>query len=398
MRILATGQDLADTLVELLDKHERCSFAVAWARSGHPVYKALLRHRGKIVRGIIGTAFYQTDPKVLEDFVDAHNVAFILRGDGTFHPKVYWFETPDHGWDMLLGSANLTRGAFQRNAELMVHVSSQDGAQEDFAASAGQIFADYWDQAMRIHESDVDAYRKAYPNFRANVCYLTNDYGESTSMCPTYKSSIMTMGWDEFYERVCDTERERLDKRCHMLEHSRKSMCGVSFQALPEEARMGIAGIPMAGQEMETSEWRWFGHMPFVPQYHEAITRQTRAVSDALDAIPSRGRLTFRHYEAYWERFLKAFPEGKGHGLATFSRLLSMKRPDVFVCCNGKNVKALCDDFGIPLPDRHDYQSYWDEIVCRIKDSPWWRIQCPAERMQARVWRGRAAMLDCILR
>jgi hypothetical protein len=42
------------------------------------------------------------------------------------------------------------------------------------------------------------------------------------------------------------------------------------------------------------------------------------------------------------------------------------------------------------------YDRYWDEIIERIMDSPWWNSPCPQSETDAIVWNGRAAMLDAI--
>jgi len=43
-----------------------------------------------------------------------------------------------------------------------------------------------------------------------------------------------------------------------------------------------------------------------------------------------------------------------------------------------------------------DYERYWDEIIQRILDSPWWNSEAPNSNDALRVWNGRAAMLDVI--
>lgn len=42
------------------------------------------------------------------------------------------------------------------------------------------------------------------------------------------------------------------------------------------------------------------------------------------------------------------------------------------------------------------YDRYWDEIVERIMDAPWWNAPRPTRSLEAAVWDGRAAMLDSI--
>lgn len=73
-----------------------------------------------------------------------------------------------------------------------------------------------------------------------------------------------------------------------------------------------------------------------------------------------------------------------------------MKRPDIFLCVNARNKKKLSEDMGIVRADKLDYERYWDEVVLRIMDSPWWRSPEPLEADEKAVWHARSAMLDAI--
>jgi hypothetical protein len=95
---------------------------------------------------------------------------------------------------------------------------------------------------------------------------------------------------------------------------------------------------------------------------------------------------------AYIEAFAKAFPDGRGHGLATATRLLSMKRPDYFVCLDSANLRGIRADFGLKADV--DYERYWDAIVARILKARWWKSPCPESRQASGVWKGRVAFLD----
>ncbi len=91
---------------------------------------------------------------------------------------------------------------------------------------------------------------------------------------------------------------------------------------------------------------------------------------------------------------MKAFPDG-GNGIATASRLLALRRPDQLVCFDSKNRVDMCKSFGI-MPTGMDYERYWEEIIERILDSPWWLSDRPGTKREAAVWDGRAAMLDSL--
>lgn len=79
------------------------------------------------------------------------------------------------------------------------------------------------------------------------------------------------------------------------------------------------------------------------------------------------------------------------------SRLLAMKRPDVFVCLDSKNETKLQDSFRIAKRVKHkDYEKYWDSIIVPIMSSPWWTSSPPPSGVEREVWQARAAFLDCL--
>ena len=119
------------------------------------------------------------------------------------------------------------------------------------------------------------------------------------------------------------------------------------------------------------------------------------AFSLALDQIPAEGEVRKEHYDAFIAKYLKAYPNGLD-GLGTATRLLAMKRPDVFLCVDAQNKTELSKDIGIVRPDQIDYERYWDEVVLRLMASPWWQSPQPIGSTERAVWSARAAMLDAI--
>jgi len=73
-----------------------------------------------------------------------------------------------------------------------------------------------------------------------------------------------------------------------------------------------------------------------------------------------------------------------------------MKRPDVFLCVDAQNKRSLAEDVGIVRADQLDYVRYWDEVVLRLMESPWWQSPEPSNSTEKAVWNARAAMLDAI--
>jgi hypothetical protein len=43
-----------------------------------------------------------------------------------------------------------------------------------------------------------------------------------------------------------------------------------------------------------------------------------------------------------------------------------------------------------------DYAQYWEEIIERIRNTPWWNAVRPSDAEQLQVFEARVAMLDVI--
>jgi hypothetical protein len=205
--------------------------------------------------------------------------------------------------------------------------------------------------------------------------------------------TLETMNWNEFFEAI---KRERdehgnstLDRRLYVLDQAKKRFQQHGhFKDMPPVTRYEVAGIVLD----RNSDHGWFGSMFGAGRFKAAVKRNDPHLSRGLDHIALSSSVTSRHYFAYAKEFKTAFRKGGG-GLATATRLLTMKRPDVFVCLDKENKSRLCEAFDIP--QTVTFVSYWD-VVKRIQSCRWWKARRPASEPDALVWDGRAAFLDAL--
>ena len=127
-------------------------------------------------------------------------------------------------------------------------------------------------------------------------------------------------------------------------------------------------------------------------------TEKRTVISQALDYIPREGRVEYNHFKNF-SREIQTLDKVV---LGSATRLLAMKRPDTFVCYDGKNAKNLSNDFGSAnlltgkLSTEERFELYWSEVICRIRDSAWWNTPIPLIKEEKFVWKNRAAFLDSI--
>jgi len=354
------------------------------------VFDLIQEHSSRITRAVIGTHFYQTHPDVIDAFQGKSNVRFVLQPNGVFHPKLYLFRSDDQ-WEALIGSANLTSGALSTNSEAMLLIGGGTDGSTSLPDEMVSLIDRYWEIAEPIRTREAAAYREVWNRKQPALRRLTGQYGSNDARKPLTDSSVMSMAWGQYFKMVKADPHHGFEKRCELLATvSRAFAENQTFASMPLAMRKTIAGLP----NDQESRWGWFGSMKGAGYYYQAVNENNRHLSQALDEIPLRGVATRAQYETYISEFLKAFPNGR-HGVGIASRLLALKRPDQFVCLDSKNQRGLCKDFGI-VRNGMDYDRYWDEIIERILDAPWWNSRRPRSAKEAAVWDGRAAMLDAI--
>lgn len=387
MYLISDGKKLSEKLITLIQQHENIAISVAWASANTEVFKVLNKNRKKIKCAVIGTHFYQTHPDVLENFIDCDEVRFLLQPQGIFHPKAYLFWSKEN-WDILIGSANLTSAALTRNSELMIHISSDDSDLELKSQLEKQI-NEYWGNAEVVTHNLFSKYHGLWQIQQPNLRRVSGLYETIGGHSPAH-SDIMSKSWLEFFEAIQADPYHGFDTRCDLLELIQNQFRNTdTYAEMDLGVRKTIAGLPNDFNQ----HWGWFGSMKGNGIFHRLVNENNPHFSDALSHIPLNGVVTRQHYNAYIHEFIRALPEKQYVGTA--SRFLALKRPDYFVCLDSANKRNLCEDFGI-VQTNMTYERYWDDVICRITDSVWWNSPVPENKTQARVWFGRAAMLDVI--
>ena len=389
MKLISASVELSKQLKRLIKSYPYIAIATAWASAKTDVFDALVQNNDRIVHAIIGTHFYQTDPDVLDQFVGSTKVKFMLQPDGVFHPKVYLFWSED-AWEVIVGSPNLTVGALKMNTELSILITSDDN-QPELKSEIIDVIKGYWADAETVSQDEADNYRRLWKLKLRDLKRVADNFGDKKTSKPAVKSNVMSMDWGSYLSEVKKDKTHGFDARLEMLRAVREQFVQHEhFNDIPFDARRGIAGL-----ESETiPNPKWFGSMTGAGTFYGLINQEHQAFSLALDEIPLEGPIHKEHYDRYISEYKKAYPSGRD-GIGTATRLLSMKRPDVFLCVDSKNLDKLAKDVGM-VKAGLDYERYWEEVVLRLRASPWWQPPEPSNATEKAVWKARAAMLDAI--
>lgn len=208
------------------------------------------------------------------------------------------------------------------------------------------------------------------------------------------KSAIFSLSWPEFYSLILKGKYHSFAWRIELLKTAQSYFKKhIHFSNMEEIQRRELAGIASEKQSMAHFDWGYFGSMKGAGKFQNRINDNNVFISQALDAVPLQGNICKADYNRFVNLFQQAFPDG-GSGISIASRLLTMKRPDCFVCLSKRNLPDLCDAFSISKSV--SFETYWDNIIEPIHNSIWFASEIPNVDAEAEAWLGRVAMLDAI--
>jgi PLD-like domain len=390
MRLLINTTKLEAEFIRLTNQYENLYWATAWAGVGSKHFECLLDNKEKIRKIIVGVHFYQTHPDFIKTFIDSKNLHFVNQPQGTFHPKLYLFHNTDTDWEIIIGSSNFTYEAFNGNTEANTLVSSKDVNSEEFLKYAFELIDESWKISKSFTQSDFLSYKTIWKNQRPKVKSLSGLYGSDKSDGkPIYEVPVINMKWKDFVSKIRNEDSHGLDRRLKVIDIAQKLFRSVEhFNELDNDKRKFIAGVTT----QYAVDWGFFGSMIGRGDYVHEIIVNNKNISIALDQIPLNGQITKTHYDNFIKHFTKVF---SGNYIGVASRLLAMKRPDVFYCLTAKNQKGFCKDFNVKKSEI-DYKGYWEHVIERIYDSEWWLNPTCSTIQEQKISNARAAFLDAI--
>jgi len=393
-----TGAALEPELASLLQRHDEVHWAVAWATLT-PIARALLSQPKKIRAVTFGLAFAHTDPDLVDELVGKAGCRVVTKfPKGTYHPKVYAFRSGDVV-EAVVGSANFTRGGLGGNheASLLISGTIQDKPLADllsFTARSAKLgepvtpeLADRYRVICKIAARKYKVPRDPFDEVSAeNIAGLT--------------SSITQMDWEQYIGALDRSAHHDIDQSLILLRTAQGWLsAGASFHALSTPQRKAIAGvIGMTERSLNAEldqDWGWFGSMRGAGSFMNRVAENDRYLAKAVDIIPHKGEITRDHYERFADLFVKAFKDAERVGnVPTASRLLAMKRPDVFLCVSKPNRTSASEQMGFGKTTLR-LENYWDSVVEVIRASDWYNAPKPEGR-NGQIWECRAAMLDAL--
>jgi hypothetical protein len=177
------------------------------------------------------------------------------------------------------------------------------------------------------------------------------------------------MDWRQYIAAIDRSAHHDIDKSLKLLRTAQGWLsAGASFQGLSTPQRKAIAGvIGMQDRALDdelNQDWGWFGSMRGAGDFMNRVSENDRSLAKAVDSIPHKGEITKDHYDRFSGLFVDAFKDSDHVGnVPTASRLLAMKRPDVFLCVSKPNRAAAADEMGSVRP----------RSVLKTIGTAWWK-------------------------
>lgn len=382
----------------LISSYDELHWSVAWG-SYTPLAEQLIKNAGKFRNVTFGIAFSQTDPDLVDGLIGLDNCYVATKfADGTYHPKVYCFRS-DERVAAIVGSANFTRGGMGKNLEAVVELtgSIHDPALMNLlkftnrSATYGEPVTQRLAETYRLSCKRVARLPKAPRDPLSSTTRLSYN-GVS--------SRLIAMGWNHYSQAIYTAQYHNVDHSLELLRIAQTWLASVrSFKNLGLEQRKALAGV--IGKNQKTSpeldrDWGWFGSMSGMGDFANRIKENDAYLARAVDSIPQKGEVTKDHFDRFATLFVQAFRSShRVGGVPTASRLLAMKRPDVFLCISEPNLELAAKEMGFAKSTLR-LENYWDRVVEVIRSADWYNVDKP-DGADGELWEGRAAMLDAML-
>ena len=159
----ARGRTVLGTVDQQLNQCDEFWFSVAFATtSGVAVILntlEVLQQKGISGRVLVSQYNDFTQPEALRKLLQFENITLKIATTGNFHAKGYLFKKP-FGFNLLIGSSNLTSSALQLNKEWNLKVSATSGSH--LMLDVLETFQQAFDDATVVDEAFITSYELTY--------------------------------------------------------------------------------------------------------------------------------------------------------------------------------------------------------------------------------------------
>ncbi|MFY8329153.1 hypothetical protein [Pseudoalteromonas sp. ZZD1] len=202
---------------------------------------------------------------------------------------------------------------------------------------------------------------------------------------------VVSMFVDQHKELIALDEQLRLTNYiANLREQPLKEM-------IPEDL-LTFCGKHTAALDPSTYNFdvEWFCSTKSAKGFHQMMADLPGLFDDALVNIPLEGEVSEADYQQFVVGYLLAFNgSDEKPTLAPATRLLAMRRPDIFTPINNTRLDALCSALGITKLNNRDFERYWQDIVQTIHAMSWFKMATGSNELEQQLVSIKA-LLPCL--
>ena len=389
-KVITSSLELSGLFAACCSKYNVISFATAWAGS-HSIIDVLFENREKIKKSTVGLHFYQTSPEFIKRFESVPQIQYDKRfSTDIFHPKVYLFYNDVKNWSAIVGSSNLTGGGFGKNIECNIYLTSETDS-DDIFHSLNLLLKESWKKSEPMGD-----FFEEYEEIASQSMFVRKKYKRPAN------PNLSSLDWNNYIKRLeQNTDDDAIRTRLDLLDKAQELFSFLSLKYFPGDYSLAVMGLIEEYEDI--SDWRYFGSTKPNGKFRKNYkNKYLDGLSNALDNIPLSGDVNQELYQKFVDEVRNI--TGFNNPITICTRLLTMKRPDIFVCVAGRQnqdgeistMAKLCNLLGSKRKTI-TLDNYWDEIILSIKESEWY--QTPSNMISEkyiRLYNYRAAMLDAL--
>lgn len=339
MKLLTTADEIGNEISLCIKnkKYNHISFAIAWIKN-NAVYNKLVEHGKKIKDSTVGIDFAGTDITVLEE-LKSFNVRICKNnGNYTFHPKIYLFYNDKKEYTAIIGSANLTNGGMHNNDECAVLFTEKNNSK--MYSKLIEQLQTYFKKAKPITNALLDEYSILIDNINTKNEEIKKIMSSANKIID--ETPYINLTWNNVSKSVMkyyfDLRKSMLNDIQEIFSNMHKNKH--NFEDLDIDSRRKIIG----NAKKDDNIYKAFGGIGSAGSAQGIILNKNNKYRDylhnigkALHSIPVLTNKTFQKFpEDTVREFLNTVLSIKGCGISTATRLLTVKRPDLFVCINSE--------------------------------------------------------------
>lgn len=385
--VLTDAGVLFERLKTLFNWADSVDLCYAWACSaGGTDRHWKVMDLAKVHRAVIGTSFARTEPAAITALGEKPDrLKLIIKSDGTFHPKAILGRKGDQR-RAIVGSANFTGAAFTTNTELSIEI---DGTKTDEQLRYIQKFInDRWEDGEILDDDWLADYTALWERERKRKVIVPGAPLEITSL------TSLKMTWAEYVELIRKQEG-RLTKNFKIKV---AAATGSYFWEIGTAAKMfrrtpRFSDLSRADRTFlmgEKGSTGLLGSMGGAGRAMKLVQRYPEKIGRGLDQLPLDGPVT----PALALKVMTSLTDLQGVSVGVASRLMTIKRPDLFISVNnGSEPKLSMVRNGVRIKNTKHYML----LLNSIWNTEWYRSPRPRDASEAALWDWRVALLDSSL-